>query len=409
MAMIFKPGLELSLENGAYKGKTNVTGWKDGRYLLLDIPNGWSVKQNQHIVARLSNGGMYCGFSSEVIGSFPEINVAVVKFPDDISESTSRKNGRFPAAIPVYASRQTSSNGAEKNGIITDISLGGLKFTCHMMFRVAEKVFLNFSLPTGQSVSAATVTVKSMKAGEKKYEYGAEFDIADETVQKAVGKLIERLNHVAVDGTESDQPPMNNQLNVPVEGNLQMQVGMLKLNTVFRGATKKHLIIDAPMMDGKPVIVGRGMAALVRYANAGMAYGFDVEIFKQYTSPAHIWALNHPGIVKGLSLRKSSRMTAFIPAVMQDEEGGKHVGVIVDLSEGGGLFASSSGSIKTDGYCSVSFTLPTGQKIESLSCELKNARRIASKTMIGLCFKDRDADKFKLIKAYYDTCRQHLS
>lgn len=407
--MIFKPGLELSLENGSYKGKANVSGWKEGKYLLLDIPNGWTVKQNQHVVARLASGGTYCGFSSEVVGSFPEINVMALKFPDDINESSARKTGRYPAAIPMYATRQASPDGSEKNGIITDISLGGLKFTCHMMFRVGEKVFLNFSLPTGQSVTAASVTVKGMKAGEKKYEYGAEFDITCESVQKAVGKLIDRLNHVAVDGTETDQPPENNQLPVPVEGNLQMQVGMLKLNTVFRGATKKHLIIDAPVMDGKPVIVGRGMAGLVRYANAGMAYGFDVEVFKQYTSPAHIWALNHPGIVRGLSLRKSSRMAAFIPAVMQEEEGGKHVGVIVDLSEGGGLFASPSDNIKTDGYCSVSFTLPTGQKIENLDCELKNVRRIASKTMIGFCFKDRDEGKLKLIKSYYDTCRQHLS
>lgn len=407
--MILKPGLELALENGSFKGKTSVCGWKEGKYLLLDVPNGWMVKPNQHIVARLVSDGAYCGFASEVIGHFPEINVAALSFPDDISESSARRNGRYPAAIPTHAARQPSAAGPEKNGLITDISLGGLKFTCHMMFRVGEKVFLNFTLPTGASVTAAVVTVKSMKAFEKKYEYGGEFDITCQSVQKAVGKLMDRLGHVPLDGTESDQPPANNQLQVVVEGRLQMQVGMLKLNTVFRGASKKHIIIDAPTMDGKPLIVGRGMAGLVRYANAGMAYGFDAEIFKQYTSPAQLWALSHPGSVRGLSLRKSARLTAFIPAVMEVENGGKCVGVIVDLSESGGLFASASGNIKTEGICSMSFTIPTGQKIEGLNCELRNARRTANKTMVGLLFNDREMDKLKIIKTYYDTCRQHLS
>lgn len=396
------------MENGTFKGKTNVCGWKEGKYLLLDIPNGWTVKQGHHILARLGYGGMYCGFSSEVIGSFPEINVAVVSFPEDISESSSRRNGRYPAAIPMNARRQASANGSERNGIITDISLGGLKFTCHMMFNVGENVFLNFTLPTGQGVTAAAVAVKSMKAIEKKYEYGGEFDITSESVQKAVGKLIDRLNHVALDGTENEQTA-NNQLPVPVGGNLQIQVGMLKLNTVFRGSSKKHIVIDAPVMDGKPVIVGRGMPGLVRYAHAGMAYGFDVEIFKQFTSPAHVWALTHPGSVRGLSLRKSSRLTTFIPAILQEEDGARQVGVIVDLSEGGGLFASPSDKIKTEGYCSMSFTLPTAQKIENLDCKLKNARKAGDKTLIGLVFSDTDMEKLKIIKTYYDTCIQHLS
>ena len=407
--MIFKPGLELSLENGSFKGKTSVSGWKEGKYLLLDVPNGWMVKPNQHIVARLVSQGAYCGFTSEVIGHFPEINVAALTFPDDISESTSRRNGRYPAAIPTHATSQPSPAGPQRNGLITDISLGGLKFTCHMMCKVGEQVFLNFTLPTGASVAAAAVTIRSMKAFEKKYEYGGEFDIACESVQKAVGKLMDRLGHVQLDGTESDQPPADNQLSVQVDGSLQMQVGMLKLNTVFRGASKRHIIIDAPTMDGKPLIVGRGMPGLVRYANAGMAYGFDTEIFKQYTSPAHLWALSHPGNVRGLSLRKSSRLAAFIPAVMETQGGGKYVGVIVDLSEGGGLFASSSGMIQIDGECAMSFTLPTGQKIESVNCKLKNARKTANKTMVGLLFSDSDVDKLKIIKTYYDTCVQHLS
>lgn len=407
--MILKPGLELSLENGAFKGKTTVCGWKDDKYLLLDVPTGWAVKQSQHILARLSSDGSYCGFSSEVIGHFPEINVAAISFPDDVSESSSRKNGRYPAAIPMRAMRQPSAEVADNNGIITDISMGGLKFACHLMFMVGEKVFLNFTLPTGQSVNGAAVTIKSMKANEKKYEYGGEFDVICDSVQKAVGKLMDRLSLVQIDGTENHQPPASNQLPVSVEGSLQMQVGMLKLNTVFRGASKKHIFIDAPMMDGKPVIVGRGMPSFVRFANAGMAYGFDTEIFRQYTNPAYIWAINHPGIVRGLNLRKSLRLTTFIPAVMEVEGSKKHVGVIMDLSERGGLFASPSWNMQTEGECLMSFTLPTGQKIESINCELKNARKTGSKIMVGLLFSDMDMNKLKIIKTYYDTCSQHLS
>jgi c-di-GMP-binding flagellar brake protein YcgR len=407
--MILKPGLELSLENGSYKGKTTVCGWKDDKYLLLDVPAGWAIKHGQQIVARLSSDGSYCGFSSEVIGHFPEINVAALSFPDDFSESSSRKNGRYPAAIPMNATGNPSPDGGHRNGIITDISMGGLKFTCNFMFKVGEKVFLNFTLPTGEKVTGAAIAIKSMKAGEKRHEYGGEFDIISDSVQKAVGKLMDRLNLVELDGTESHQPPAANQLPLPVEGSLQMQLGMQKVSTLFRGATKKHIIIDAPVMDGKPVIVGRGMPSFVRFAHAGMAYGFDTEIFRQYTNPAHLWAINHPGNVRGLSLRKSARLTTFIPAVIEVEGAGKQVGVIMDLSESGGLFASPSGNMKTDGVCSMSFTLPTGQKIESINCELKNARKTGNKIMLGLLFSEMDMDKLKVIKTYYDACSQHLS
>jgi hypothetical protein len=407
--MILKPGLELSLENGSFKGKTNVCGWKDGKYILLDVPQGWAIKQGQHIVARLFSDGSYCGFSSEVIGHFPEISVAAVSFPDDISESSSRKNGRYPAAIPIHALRQPSAEIGDENGIITDISMGGLKFTCNLMFKVGDTVYLNFTLPTGQSVTGAAVTIKGMKAGEKKYEYGAEFDIYCDSVQKAVGKLMDRLSLVSLEGAESPQASAGEQLPVSVDGSLQMQVGMLKLNTAFRGASKKHLFIDAPMKGGKPVIVGRGMPISVRFANAGMAYGFETEIFRQYTSPAYIWAVNHPGNVRGVSLRKSARLTAFFPAVMDVAGAGKQVGVIMDLSENGGLFASPSANVQTEGVCALSFTLPTGQKIESIKCELKNARRAGSKIMVGFLFSDGNTDKLKTIKTYYDTCNQHLS
>jgi len=407
--MILKPGLELSIENGSFKGKSNICGWKDGKYLLLDVPAGWAIKQSQHILARLSSNGSYCGFSSEVIGHFPEINVAALSFPDDFSESSSRRNGRYPAAIPMNATSNPSADVGFMNGIITDISMGGLRFTCNSMFRVGEKVFLNFTLPTGQSVTGAAIAIKSMKAGDKKYEYGGEFDIISDSVQKAVGKLMDRLSLVSLDGMESHQPQARDQLPVSVEGSLQIQVGMLKLNTVFRGASKKHIFIDTPLMDGKPAIVGRGMAGFVRFANAGKAYGFETDIFRQYTNPAYIWAINNPGSVRGLDLRKSARLTTFIPAVIEAPGAGKQVGVIMDLSESGGLFASPSGNMQTDGVCSISFTLPTGHKVESINCELKNARKTGNKIMVGLLFSEMDMDKLKVIKAYYDACSKHLS
>jgi c-di-GMP-binding flagellar brake protein YcgR len=401
--------LELSLEDGPYKGKTTVCGWKEGKYLMLDVPSGWVVKQGRNILARLFSNGSYCGFSSEVIGHFPEINVAVLTFPDDFSESSSRRNGRYPAAIPMNATSEPIPDDGHRNGIITDISMGGLKFTSNFMFSVGQKVFLNFTLPTGQSVTGAAVAIKGMKVSDKKYEYGGEFDLISESVQKAVGKLMDRLSLVELDGTENQQPQASNQLPVLVDGSLQIQLGMQKFIAVFRGGTKKHIIIDAPIIEGKPVIVGRGMACFVRFAHAGMAYGFDTDVFRQYTTPIYIWAINHPGSVRGLSLRKKSRITTFLPAVMETGGASKQVGVIVDLSETGGLFASPSSNVQTEGLCSISFTLPTGQKIQSISCELKNARKAGNKIMIGLLFCDVDNDKLKTIKAYYDTCTQHLS
>lgn len=405
--MIFKRGLEILLDDSHSKLRATLCGWKTGKYLLIEEPAGRNVRDGVPLVGRFFHDGCYYGFSVEALGHLPEAHILALKYPDEIVQSSVRKNSRLEVALPVTVFRGAETADTGNDALITDLSAGGLHFSCFMLFNVGETVGVLGSLAPEQPGTALRVIVRSMKAVGVKYEYGGEFVFAEGETEKALKAKVDKLDHLAHGMIDEGPPPVPSQLAAPVGTRMQFQIGITKIISVLRGSSRKYLFIDTPAEKGRPVIVARGAPIHVKFAALGMGYAFETEIVKQYTSPVSLWALSHPGATRSMTLRRNTRLRTLIPSVIETAVGMRD-GAIIDLSEGGALFMAEGDSLSSDTHVTLNFVLPTGKPLDNIACQVRNTRSEEGKTYIGLSFIDSDPATIGLIKSYCESCSKFL-
>ena len=405
--MLFNAGMEITLEDGATKAKTAVCGWKEGKYLLVDGAGSIKARINGQLVARLCRNGCYYGFSTSILGLFPEINLMALSYPDDVEESNSRRAGRYQVTMPVKICRSHDGPVLDENGVLTDLSLGGVGFVCLMKFAPGEAAYLDGFLPAERR-SGVGVTVRSAEDIGARYEYGAEFAPADEETRNSLAGLLEALRRLPPDESAPDIPKTDKRPTAPVNGQMSIQVGTMTATSTFRGVSRTHILIDAPQEKGRTMMVNRIVPAVVKFMDSGRAFKLQCMVFKQYTSPARIWALSRPPEMRSVSLRNSHRAPVFIPAVL-NADGARIEGALLNLSDGGGLFATDSLDYEDARHLRLTVTLPTGLRVDGALCQPRNVQTVRGRTLIGLAFEDTDKDKMLPIKSYYQACVRNLS
>jgi c-di-GMP-binding flagellar brake protein YcgR len=405
--MIFKRGLEIALDDSHSKLNTTLCGWKPGKYLLIEAPAGRSIRENVSLVGRFFHDGCYYGFGVESLGLLPEAHMLVLKYPDDIVNSSVRQGSRLEVALPATVFRGASPADPAHNALITDLSAGGLNYSCFMMFNVGETVGVIGALSPEQPDKALRFIVRSMKTVGVKHEYGGQFVFGGAEEEKALKARVDKLDGLTYGKIDEEPPPAPSQLCAPVGTRMQFQVGITKIISALRGSSRKFLFIDAPTDKGKPVIATRGAAIHVKFAAAGMGYSFETEIVKQYTSPAPLWALSHPGATRSMPLRRNTRLHTLIPSVIETVAGMRD-GAVIDLSEGGALFMADDAGAPPDTHVTLNFVLPTGKPVDNIRCHVRNTRREEGKLYMGLSFIDADPATIALIKSYCESCSKFL-
>ena len=405
--MIFKRGLEILLDDSHSKLRTTLCGWKSGKYLLIEEPAGRNVREDVPLVGRFSHDGCYYGFNVFALGHLPEAHILALKYPDDIMQSCVRKSSRLEVALPVNVFRGDKPSDPLNAALITDLSVGGLNFSCFMLFNVGETIGVVGALEPEHPDKALSVIVRSVKAVGVKYEYGGEFVFAEGSAENALKAKVDRLDRLAHGMIDEDPPPAPSQLAAPVGTRMQFQIGMTKILSALRGSSRKYLFIDTPVEKGKPVIVARGTPIHVKFAALGMGYAFETEIVKQYTSPVALWVLSHPGATRSMTLRRNTRLRTLIPSVIETSIGMRD-GAIIDLSEAGALFMADGGNLASDTQVTLNFVLPTGGPVDNIVCQVRNTRSEDGKTYIGLSFIDNNPAAIGLIKSYVESCSKFL-
>lgn len=404
--MLFETGIEVTLEDSVVKAKTAVCGWKDGKYFLVDAITSLKTRINSELVARIYNNGCYSGFSTSILGLFPEINLMALRYPDDVQESNNRKNGRYRVAMPVTIARSHDGPVLDENGVVTDLSAGGVRFSCLMKFSPGEEAYLDGLLPAERRKGVG-VTVRSCVDAGSTYEYGAEFAPADEEARNSLERFIGALRHLPTSESLQESPKKGKLPTAPVNGQMSIQVGIITASSTFRGMSKTHILIDAPQDKGNTLMVNRIVPATVKFVDSGKACKLQCMVFKQYTNPARVWALSRPAEMQSVTMRKSPRAPVFIPAIL-DGEGARVEGALINLSDGGGLFATSSPEYDDAELSRLTITLPTGARVDGAVCQSRNVQRIDGRILIGLAFEDEDRRKRLAIKSYYESCACHL-
>jgi hypothetical protein len=403
--MLFNAGMEVTLD-GVVKAKTSVCGWKEGKYFLVESIPALKARINGQLIARIYNDGCYSGFSTSVLGLFPEINLMALSYPDDVQTSNSRMSGRHPVTMPVKISRSHDGPVLDETGVVTDLSEGGLRFACLMKFSPGESAYLDGLLPAERRGGIGVIVRGAVDAGSR-YDYGAQFAPDDDETRNALAGFVAALRHLPPCESWEEPKKKDKRPTIPVGGQLNIQVGIISASSTFRGVSRTHILIDAPQEKGNTLMVNRIVPATVKFVDGGRAFKLQCMVFKQYTNPARIWALNRPPEMQSVSMRKSSRTPVFIPAVL-DADGARIEGALMNLSDGGGLFATNTPEYDNTGLSRLTVTLPTGMRVQGALCKSKNARRVGAITLIGLAFEDDDREKRLAIKSYYEACALHL-
>lgn len=101
----------------------------------------------------------------------------------------------------------------------------------------------------------------------------------------------------------------------------------------------KGLIVSAPEIDGELVMVKEGQSFIARFFPGQHAYAFTTTVAKQTSVPYPHLHLSYPREVRGLKVRKDSRIETSLIAALTlgsvDEEQASASGKIVNLSIGG--------------------------------------------------------------------------
>ncbi|MBI5814314.1 MAG: flagellar brake protein [Nitrospinae bacterium] len=189
-------------------------------------------------------------------------------------------------------------------------------------------------------------------------------------------------------------------IRIPVGERCQIQIDQTKYLSALRGYHDfKYVLLEAPLTKGKTVVAPTGLVYIVRFIFEGHVYGFEAQLIKQYGAPISLWVMKYPDDIQVVGLRKSKRITTFMPATL-DSSGAAIAGALLDLSEGGGLFTTDQEGIAQDKTFNISFTLPSGEKVDALPCVARSVTKKEGRWMVGLSFNS-DGDAINPVKSYY--------
>ncbi len=159
---------------------------------------------------------------------------------------------------------------------------------------------------------------------------------------------------------------------------LQMQSGpesprlTVKLIGFLKG---KGLIVTVPESNGEFVMLKEGQSFIVRFFSGKNAYAFTSTVTKQTSVPFPHVHLAYPREVRGLVIRKDSRIDVELIAAISREgeaEGKGGAGKITNLSTGGAALRAKSRLGQKGDFLSVKFkiTINEMQSFVVFDCEL---------------------------------------
>ncbi|MBF0635559.1 MAG: PilZ domain-containing protein [Nitrospinae bacterium] len=188
---MFKSGMEITLERNRLSARALVRGWKDGAYILMEMPDlRWKQNDQSPIVGRASRGGKYYGFTTKYLGVLPEINIVILEYPEDIVDSVLRTTERYPVTLPVTLSAKNKGKEFTYQGVITDLSKGGCLIRSQRSFSVNETFTLSGSFPTGESFSGILLTALASNGSDGKFEIRCRFDSVPPDDERSLSRFL---------------------------------------------------------------------------------------------------------------------------------------------------------------------------------------------------------------------------
>lgn len=119
----------------------------------------------------------------------------------------------------------------------------------------------------------------------------------------------------------------------------------------------RGLIVTVPEADGEFVMFKEGQSFVVRFFSGQNAYAFTAVVAKQTSVPFPHVHLSYPREVRGLEIRKGSRIDVELIAAIGSDESSVNSGKIINLSTGGAALRAKAPLGKKGDVINVKFKI----------------------------------------------------
>lgn len=199
-------------------------------------------------------------------------------------------------------------------------------------------------------------------------------------------------------------------VDIPVGDGVQVEIDGMKLDAVIIGHISSDvLFISPPPIKKQNSLVREGGKISGRFLSRSKPFGFESSVVKIYEEPVAIWAVAFPDRFQSLSVRKSERVNTFVPGSVKNSQGELFSGTLLDISDGGGLFAVGKGEFELDENVWLSTDFPEGKSIADLLCEVRHMELRNETVLLGLRVADRKNEAFQVFSAYYNLVSGHFT
>jgi c-di-GMP-binding flagellar brake protein YcgR len=192
-----------------------------------------------------------------------------------------------------------------------------------------------------------------------------------------------------------------------------------KFNSAFRGLKKTDdssfangtgsgsafILLDTPVVAGKPVIPEYNAPITVRFLYDGVIYGFST-FLRMAHGRGSILVLEHPKNVEKHPLRTLERIKTIMRAeVRTTQKPEKISGVILDFSHSGAKLGIETADVYNNGdNLLITFALGDGTVINNLAVTVKNSRKIGDKVVYGISFSASPDPSIEKLNKFYEYC-----
>ena len=189
-----------------------------------------------------------------------------------------------------------------------------------------------------------------------------------------------------------------------VDQDLRLRVGdVLQLQPVSGGKKRfgakllgyqvdKSLIITAPRVNGKPMIVRDGQMFVVRILTEELVHGFQCSVLTSYNKPYPHVHLSYPRSTKSVVIRKAQRVKLDLSAQVANtslKSYGKALCHIVDLSTSGARLMATQQIGAANQNIKINVTLSLADEDEQVEIEglIRNVDVMDEEYYFGVEFK----------------------
>jgi c-di-GMP-binding flagellar brake protein YcgR len=182
--------------------KSELVGLYPGLYLIVSTPGGKGSggipEETKDVIVRYIFRGEVMGFKSSIIERIERpFRLIFLSYPKAVESLNLRRSSRVPCNLPA----RIAFEGKELDGILTDISTGGCRFTSRAGagkdqagLALGAQVSLAFYLPGSEGKTIIGCLVKSTNASNERIELGLQFQVDETMKTKEIERYVKEVS-----------------------------------------------------------------------------------------------------------------------------------------------------------------------------------------------------------------------